>query len=250
MDSQYIVAFKAGSSGRFVANLLWGLINPVHYEYKLSEYNSTHNFSPYSISFEIVKKSDRPFNEPDLYNNLKFTSSPAVAVTHVYPNFDVINDRFPNIKTIIIAIDKKDIPEIAGNSLLKNGFEQLQLLDYKSGHNHCTSFISNQYQLEFNEPYKGQEIPLYFQKELFKRYEQLFKLEVIASNFISPKIPNIDKTLIIDYHDLCHKQEFILKKLSEFTGKEINNRVIDLYQKYMEGREKLINSKMPWLYDK
>ena len=246
----YIVSFRAGSSGRFVANLLWGLIKPSNHNYNLSEYNSTHAFSPYAISFEVSTPTEfRPFNNPDIYKHLNFKNYPGVATVHVYPDFDTINAKFPDTKIVIISFERKDIPEISGNSLLKNGFEKLKSLDYKPGTDHCTSFIYNQYLLEFNQPYTGQEIPLDFKKELFKRYQHGFSIDTIMSGFLSPTIPDIDieRTLIINYHDLCHLPDCTLEKLSQFTNSSINEQVIELYQQYLLGRESSIKKHMPWI---
>ena len=246
----YIVAFKAGSSGRFVANLLWGFVQSNNYEYNLSEFNSTHDFSPYALSFYISGLTDsRPFNNSEIYKHLNFNSYPGVATLHAYPDFDIIKSRLPNTKIVIVSFTKRDIPEIAGNSLLKNGFEKLKLTNYKSIEDHCTSFIQNQYFSEFKESYNGQEIPLEFKKELFKQYQTWFNVDVIMSEFFSPVVPDefVDQTLIIDYHELCHDHESVLQKLSDFTNKKINDRVVNLYQKYLLGRETLITKHMPWI---
>ena len=43
----YTISFKSGSSGRLIANLIWGSIYPNKYSFSISAFNSTHEQTPW-----------------------------------------------------------------------------------------------------------------------------------------------------------------------------------------------------------
>lgn len=250
MENTYIVAFKAGSSGRFVANLVWNLLTGTEYEYKLSEFNSTHHFSPYATSFDISKVpiGNRLHNDSNIYRYFNFTDSPGLITTHAFPDFDIINERYPNTKIIVISYDTSNVTEITGNSLLKNGFESFK----NKLSNNDASFLQIIFKKEFNEPYVGQEIELEKKKVIFEKYNDNVKHEMLNSKFMTATIPEEyrDKVMVLQYSDICNNMEKVIDDLCNFTGKQQTQYIRKLYQDYMTGRNCVINEHMPWVLDK
>lgn len=248
MEELYLVAFKAGASGRFIANLIWGLLNASAYEYVLTDFNSTHNFTPYAGSYTLSPEMStyRPYSNPNIFNNFKYIEDPGLITVHVYPKFDILYDRYPNLKTVIISHTSNDILEISGNCLLKNGFETIH---YRRGINNDVNFIQSMYAKIFNEPYVGQDIPLQEKKQMFMLYRDKIENELMNSDFINPKVPEefTKNTVILQYNDIVRNPEHVLNQLCAITQKPLKEPVQVLYQSYLEGRKNLIQTHMPWL---
>lgn len=248
MADQYIVSFKSGSSGRFIANLIWSLITDSKYEYILSDFNSTHNFSPYATSFDLsdVPPGDRLYSNPETYKYFNFTRNPGVITLHAYPDFQVIGERFPDAKIVIVSYSNADLPEITGNSLLKNGLENIL-----RGGPSCNDsmFFSTVYEGAFNQPYTGQPIPVDKMAEIFNKYQHRVSREFYNSKFVNPEIPPdfTDKTLVINYSDLCRDQSGTVNKLCSFTRSTPKDSMVQLYDSYLQGRARLVGAYMPWL---
>lgn len=249
MKDTYIVAFKAGSSGRLIANIIWGLLDNTNYECVLTDFNSTHNFTPYATSFDLSLMPDsmRMFSDPKIYSYFTFTSNPGIITVHPYPDFNAIRERFPNTKIIIISYNDNDIDEISGNSLLKNGFENL--LSNNIRHNNETKFISLIYKKMFHEEYIGQSLDESSMREIFSRYYKIVFFEFYNSQFINPIVPVdfVNKTLVLEYREICTDMQGVLNKISKFTNADIQNGVVQLYEDYLIGRHQLIDTHMPWL---
>ena len=248
MGDTYIVAFKAGSSGRLVANLIWGLITESVHEYHLTDFNSTHNFTPYATSFDIseVPVNNRIYSSPETYKYFKFTNNPGIITLHAYPDFDVIRQRFPTTKIVIVSYSNENLSEITGNSLIKNGIEALL-----RGSTPCndTMFFSSTYKSIFGEDFNGQEIPLNERRSIFNKYQDRVSHEFYNSKFVNPVIPDdfLDKTLILSYDDLCNDKCETLNKLYKLTNSSPKSNITELYEGYLQGRNRLIESCMPWV---
>lgn len=249
MNDTYIVAFKAGSSGRLIANIIWGLTKNINYDYTLTDFNSTHNFTPYAVSFDIsaMPAGNRIYSDSKIYAYFTFTGSPGVITVHAYPDFDTIRSRFPDAKVVLVSYTNNNIDEITGNSLLKNGFEKLLRNSGESCND--TRFITTVYKSMFEEDYTGQYIQESYRHDIFNRYKSRVWNEFYNSEFVNPQVPIdfIDKTLILEYTEMYTDMQSVLDKISSFTGAAIQDNIVQLYKNYLAGRQQLIHSHMPWL---
>lgn len=249
MNEYYIVAFKSGSSGRLIGNIIWGLLQDGNHPYALTDYNSTHDFTPYAVSFTIPSSENeaRIYSNDQVYKRFMFVTDPGVITLHAFPDFDTIAARYPTAKTIVISYDEDDFVEISGNSLLKNGFETLSRPDPK--HNNDSQFLGSIYYSVFGESYTGQNIPMHYKKEIFRVYERRVRQEFIdTSLYINPVVP--DSCLVLNYKDIHSNMILTLEKLCAFTNRKPKDHVTSMYQDYILGRRRLIDIHMPWLNDK
>lgn len=143
---KYIVSFIPGSSGNFVKCLLDRIVRNSNDEINICENNSTHYDHTYTgISIENP-------NRKNIYDILHFDilkyrpkDYSSILTTHVYPNFDVINNRFTDIKIVLIEAELDDLKEIIFNSYFKNKHEirQISKIDIKDIRFHYKLFLEN-----------------------------------------------------------------------------------------------------------
>ena len=104
--SNYVVAFRNGTSGRFIANIMWMLIHNLPSDLKFTDENSAHNHNPWCGTWKYITGEH---NKPDVYKIWEFVAPDnGLFITHVYPDFNVINERMPDLRSIIITYSKED----------------------------------------------------------------------------------------------------------------------------------------------
>lgn len=247
IDETFIVSFKAGSSGRFLSNIVWTLLKNIDYELKLSNYNSTHNSTPFATSFIINDfSSTKPFSDKNIFSNFTFIENPGLITVHSYPDFNVISEKFPNTKVIIISILEKDIDEISCNSLLKNGLENL----FNNKKNtHAVEIFLEEYKNVTNEEFVGQMLSMEVKQKIFHNYKIRFSNQLVPGEFLDPKIP-IDftkKTLLLNYDQIINNMDLTLEKLCNFVNRNCRPAVINYYKNYLIGRKHILDNEIPWI---
>ena len=116
----FIVSYASGTSGNFITQLLDRLIlgyKPI----LLSDTNNCHVEMP----FTGIAHSDA-WNDPKIYEYFTFQDESVreykfskILTTHVYPDFEIINNRYKKIGVILIEPDQEDAKEIFFNMLYK-----------------------------------------------------------------------------------------------------------------------------------
>ena len=249
MNDTYIVSFVAGTSGRFLANILWNMINHSTTETKYTMFNSAHYEKPWTENWDV--KLNEPsiewsVNGPTAYNIFNFTSNIGIMTSHTYPDWDVIRERFPKTKIILVTYDEDDIPEIVGNLMYKNGFD-LFFAD-KNRKSMTFNSICEIYKELFNEEFKEQDLTLYKLEQIFNKMLDFWKPKMLSwVKFMDSPVPTdlVDRTLIIPYKDIYNSST--LDALIDLTGHPINDKIKKSYDVYVENRDKLIKEKMPWI---
>jgi hypothetical protein len=117
--SHYVVSFRGGTSGRFIANLVWMMIQDLPFNLTFTPENSAHEHNPWCVTWNSVIGAEH--NAKEVYHNWRFAvPDNGLFISHTYPNFKVINERMPDLRVIIITFSKDDLLEVATNMIHKN----------------------------------------------------------------------------------------------------------------------------------
>jgi len=256
MNDTYILSFVAGTSGRFLASILWNIINDIDIKIEFTPYNSAHLAASWTKNWD-VGLNDRSFpsfpwsiNGPDAYNIFNFTENIGIMTTHLYPKWDIIRERFPSTKVIIIQYNEHDTLEMVANNMYKNGFDLFLSGSQKDKKSIALNLICEIHKELFNTEYDGSyELPVVQIEQIFNKMLKKLKPKFLAwSKFITVPVPPdfIDKTLILPYQDMFNTDD-TLTKIMNFTGHSVNTYTKESYITYVDNRKKLIETKMPWL---
>jgi len=130
-EQTYILCFAPGTSGRFLSNIFWEILQQQDFDWQLSENNTCHSTSlsmwchsnvlistenPYEFfKFDTAKKFGQ-------HGKLYQRQGTGLLTTHAWPNFDLIrsNTALKDTKFIIITIDHDSLWEIFLNDFFKN----------------------------------------------------------------------------------------------------------------------------------
>lgn len=253
MSEPYIIAFSGGSSGRFISYIIWSLLSNNTTDFLITEENSAH-FYEGSRGIEGVEDC----TDIDIYEKFKFVpkSSFNILLTHVFPKFDMIYERYPKAKIIIITFELSDFIEVKGNSFIKNTLSN----NFRS--------IKEQQESEMDLEFITKEI---FKKNILKKditQDQIQHILEIwyswAVNtprenrkhirslvFLDPILnSSYEQLLIIPYKEIYTKNNNKytgLQKLEDFTNIKANEMTQKNYEKYIKNRDTFISNKMPWL---
>lgn len=256
IKESYIVAFRAGSSGRFISNILYGMLTGSEgLNFKLSQYNSTHLDNKHGGTFKIIDHSlttpsfSSNFSNENFYQNFIINEDPGIVHTHVPPKYSIIKNRYPDTKIIIISFTENEEVEIIYNSFLKNGLEDLENNNFKPTNPDSRLFCKLYFKL-FDEYYNGQRLSIGQKQQILTEVENYMKEDPTLSYYRNPVIAEdyIDKTLVIYYDDIVHNSDKIIGQLQKFSGKtEVDITIKQYYNAYLDGRKKLIEQNMPWI---
>lgn len=170
-----------------------------------TEDNTAHNFT------DILKRcywknapkdleQDNHFIHRDIIYEYLHLDSGTVFPTHAYPNFELVFNRIPDAKIIIIGFTKDDIKEIVLNGLIKNKPTE--------PHNETLFFLRrrNYHDLIVPEVYK-KNVQIIMYNELF---------EPVNNSFVA------------------------LEKISSFLNYNINEVILKNYKLYVDGRAEFL----------
>lgn len=253
--ARYIVSFYPGSSGRFVSSVLWNALTDSFKMMKFTEHNSAHNEDLWRTSWDDSSLINNDSNHPDIYSHFRFNDKTehGILVTHTYPKFELIAERFPDAKIIIIGLSDRVFNEVMGNSLLKNGFD----LYLKEFHKESLTLarIKRAFKDVTGKEYEPDNpISVEVMKQIYDIEESLMgaSRRKEAEPFIESKVPKDfeNRTIVIQYEELFEEISNSysgLEKLSAFTCTAVNPVVRYNYRAYVNGQEKLIQKNLPWI---
>jgi len=265
----YIIAFPPGAAGRFVKYILFNLLTNL--KNKLEVTPSTNSSHP---SNRHTGHSFINTNDPDIWNKFVFDTKPRytgvrIVHSHIFPDFGLIRDRLgPDVKIIIITVDPDNLTEVIINDKVKNNYDLITgkwpRPELEEDFYHTMMDVLNkEYKRYLGKPYTGVFVKddiiqigkgmaldrmKYFINKLTNKlpdesadYEKMIEKFVLVPEDIDyPK----DQLLILPYSELSSKDEngkFIwLKKLEEFTNKQVDAVTLDSYQEYVNGRNSLV----------
>ena len=242
----YVILFRAGSSGRFIGNLIWGSLFPNRYSLTVSEYNSSHNQTMWADTYRtLIQPTPVWFwQSKDFFNRIELLSNPAMIATHSQINLNDLFDKFPFSKVIFINIKETDLPEIYANCMLKNGFERFN----NPGANLAElSVIHNKYKEKYNTKPVLNNFDDDFIRETIKSYvDLLLKNSEKDRYFINESIPQkySSNVLRLPYSEITNDKNTTLTNISNFIGKPIPNNVSNFYDTYLNGRQQLLERYM------
>jgi hypothetical protein len=273
-QAPYIIAFTQGSSGRFAKYLLYNLLTDASVELDPCPItNSTHSndkevYTGYRHIREDSELIAGGVNNPNIFKIFKFDDpledpdAPKILCGHVFPDFKLIKDRFgPDAKIIIITINPHDIKEVVVNDKVKNYYD---ILTGNSRHLHNPNVVHEL--LKRYERFLGKKYPGTYVKSDIIQIAKSVATENLG-HFVNRLLGNPTKDTDCDYRigqylilpkDIDYPADQILflpyseianytddgyvwlNKLEEFTGKKANAVTIESYQKYIDGRWKLL----------
>jgi hypothetical protein len=280
-DDAYIISFTQGSSGRFAKYLLYNLLTDSSVELDVHPItNSSHRterYTGYTYNKDIHEDGgakDWSDSRHDIWHMLEFDNPPRepgipkIFHTHRFPDFNLIRSRLgPNVKFIIITIDPFDLAEVVINDKLKNYYDVITgVSPDTAGHPAIMRGLTKRY-LKF----LGKHYPLQFVKEdiiqiakgiAAEHLAYFLSKETTTGNFLDRDVENrigpymsymnispitaypMNQALFLPYNELhAYKNDAYvwLNKLEKFTGKTANAITKASYQKYVDGRAKLLN---------
>lgn len=245
MDKEfYAILFRAGSSGRFIGSLIWGSIYPNKYSFTTSNYNSTHNQTPWGTTYKFkTEKTMSIWRNKNLFDNIELLSNPAMITAHAPVNFDDFFTKFPFGKIVLITMMESDLFEVYSNSLLKNGFENFNStrMDYPD-----KIYIVNKYKEKFGVNPVDENFSVDFKRELLTSYFNSILRACSDNYFVNVKIPEQykSKILLLPYSEIVTDKDLTLKNISNFINRKIPTTVNTFYDEYLNGRNQLVETYM------
>jgi hypothetical protein len=259
--SHYVVAFRSGTSGRFIANIMWMLIHNLPTDLKFTEVNSAHDHNPWCNTWKYINVH----NKPDVYKIWEFVAPDnGLFITHVYPDFNVINERMPDLRSIIITYSKDDLLEMATNYIHKN---IIPLYRDLVTHNDKEIFFQHVYEKDYNMYYlayiKMYGKPMKSTTEFFNNREFIDTMVYLKYDtqlekyyyheFFEANTTVIDDTvLVIKFADIFKQENdsFVaLNQLRKFlkttVSEETNQAVKSTYTKYVNNRTEFLKNNLP-----
>ena len=206
----YTISFCPGSSGRLIHTVLYNMIMGNDIVFNFTENNAAHDTNvEMSMAVEDIHATN-------IFQIITFNDNVAkILHTHRFPDIDIVRERFKyKMGIIVIAIKPIDLPEIVYNSFLKNK------------------------KIELTEPTVRT-----IAKLKIKQWKDFIDISSLSGQ---------SDVLILEYSKLfdLHEGEYTtLKKIEQFTGLRCTSGLTKSFENYTMGRKKLIDSKMPWLYE-
>jgi hypothetical protein len=115
--SEYIISTIMNSFSELLVPTLWSIENELPYDFDL-----LNQVQPWTYSINIFDLGS--YIHPQIFNEFKFEycnykgynfNRIGLLHTKLYPNFEVIYNRYPNTKIILISLDEDDKLEITTN---------------------------------------------------------------------------------------------------------------------------------------
>ena len=260
MINGYVVAFFPGTTGRFISSIVYRMKNNVDKIIELTEENSAHVNNDYcfhdAIKFPGAEHTPISFTYEKLFRYIHFLPYDKI---NVYTAHEPLNfadwSNNPNkslFDTILITVDLESKTEIFGNILLKNTIPNLKAPLNKVGFFDKIALrrISRLWQRNFRTALTA---------EILEQPDNLHKLAMLSNNpkfLLFSSIGEIpeefnNRVLELKYKELFLKDSqgnFVtLLKLAEYLNTDITDNIVKEYEKYAQGRDNLIKTKMPWL---
>ena len=260
--SHYVVGFAAGTSGRFIANLVWMMIQDVPLNLTFTPENSAHDHNPWCTTWKYIDDTHR---KPDVYQIWQFSvPDKGLLITHTYPDFNVINERIPNLRSIIITFSKNDLLEISTNMIHKNLMPNYRdLLTYNDKDVFFQKVSKKEYNMHYLTYIKMYKKPMKLTPEFFNNREFIdtiiySRYDTLLGNynyhaFFEANTTLMDDTILVIKFTDIFKQEndsFVaLTQLRQFlninVSEETTQAVNSAYTKYVNNRTEFLKNNLP-----
>lgn len=240
---EYMLFFMPGSQGRFLASVLWALLNDVNVNNRPTSLNAWHGEIGRGYVNTVTNLPD--YTGPTFYHDLRWKHDNNFALyrSHYYPNWEQLAsiDRFNNTKFIVIHIDPEDLTECLVNEMYKNTYKTIKGME-KTIDNHLGDTIYKIYQEHFGpttyENFVRNLNPDFMQdiiqdsRKTYLNFLQESPTEEQRINYIFTEIPDFvaDRTLVINFRDLYTQTPngwLALDKLMSFTQTTPSPAVMD-----------------------
>lgn len=204
--SPIIVSFYPGTSGRFLSAVCHMLYHNIIEEIKWNDDNSAHDYNKFYDSYwkdapEYFTKDIQFLNSKMIFKYLDLEPN-KIMPTHAFPDFDLIKEKSPNCKIIIISCNEHDFPEIALNLVLKN--KSIISTDY---HQKVLNVQTRKFRsIKIPDEYKDNVLVI--------KYDEIY--EPVNNTYIG------------------------LEKISKFLNLDYNNIILTNYKSYVAGRDLLL----------
>jgi len=246
---EYVVSAIMNSFSELLLPALWSIENVLQYDFDLL--NQIH---PWTYSINIFDLGS--YTHPKIYNEFKFEycnyklyNFNHVGLLHTtkYPDFEVIFNRYPNTKIILISLDEDDKLEITTNIVYKKWLatelEKLHPFDKMT--------IQNAYMDYYGKALESidnleKEFVDFFIKKIYNTLEK----KSYFTSYVDPIIPkeHEEKILVIKHKDFFTKngdQYLGLENLSKFINQPVNEDITYKYNSAIEKREVFVKKYLP-----
>lgn len=201
-----IISFYPGTSGRFLSAICHMLYHNSTEEIKWNDDNSAHNYNKFNESYckdvpAYFAKDTHFLNSKLVFKYLDLEPN-KIMPTHALPDFELIKEKSPNCKIIIISCNEHNFSEIALNLILKN--KSPASIDY----------TKNLLDIQTRK-FRSIKIPDQFKDNtMVIMYDEIYK--PINNTYIG------------------------LEKISKFLNLDYNNTILNNYKSYVDGRRFLL----------
>ena len=243
MQDGYFVCYTAGTSGAFVASLVAQIVNSTQREFGYTMNGNSHANMIDANGGLDWGKAPSPITAEYFYNNIFTFDSrrPIVMQSHIMPAYDILEQRWPGFKAVIITHTIKDLEEIAANLYYK-----YYLDDFDVSSKNAFMDIIMQNQTIFGRIVQH---PTELTEDEIKVFMKILVYHKLTDGYVYPKVPDAykDRVLLLPYHNIVNDQKATLDALEKFLGKPIPQITQDNYKAYLDYQHKLINEKASWL---
>lgn len=233
-EESYIISFFPGTSGKLIAQVLWRMINDVDEEILFTAENSAHISYPWETSWHHPLTKDPNLAGPNMFEQLLFDSK-GILATQMFPDFNLISEKLPNTKIILIQVEESNLKEIAFNHVTKNNMVSA---NYKKKAESRGIALTKEFwdsvliqrQIDLMRWYKFKQDDT----DLYNNFSKYYQIDV----------PNefVDKVLIIKYNEIYEPKDdsFVaLQKLEGFIGRKAGTLISESYKTYVDNRNKI-----------
>lgn len=248
----YIVSYQAGTSGTFIAGLLWNWILNDSKQFDFSNFGNSHSNVDFKFNWSTIPE---PYNHWDTLYKHKIDpidkSKPLILTTHLPPRYEQLEEMYRDAKIINITYTDADKGCIAANWFYKVILAQIVNADTKEKYDYSMwlwQYLKNETGLDKHIT----ELTVEEAKRCITVWvNHKDSLLVPEQNIIDGVYfaPLRTGDTIIPYYDILTKKDKVLDQLSKTINLEITDWVSDTYDNYIQVQRKLFDEKAPWLSD-
>jgi hypothetical protein len=228
---------------------LWSIENELPYDFDL-----LNQVQPWTYSINIFDLGS--YIHPQIFNEFKFEycnykgynfNRIGLLHTKLYPNFEVIYNRYPNTKIILISLDEDDKLEITTNIV----YNKWLIPKLEKLHPDDKMKIQNAYMDYYGKALESIDIlEKDFVDFFIKKIYNILEERSYFTAYVNPIIPEEykEKVLVIKHKDFFTKngdQYLGLENLSKFINQPVNEDITYKYNSAIEKRETFVKKYLP-----
>jgi hypothetical protein len=247
--SEYIISTIMNSFSELLVPTLWSIENELPYDFDL-----LNQVQPWTYSINIFDLGS--YIHPQIFNEFKFEycnykgynfNRIGLLHTKLYPNFEVIYNRYPNTKIILISLDEDDKLEITTNIV----YNKWLIPKLEKLHPDDKMKIQNAYMDYYGKALESIDIlEKDFVDFFIKKIYNILEERSYFTAYVNPIIPEEykEKVLVIKHKDFFTKngdQYLGLENLSKFINQPVNEDITYKYNSAIEKRETFVKKYLP-----